>query len=254
MPTFSPFGTLLRIAVKVFAPKKVHDTGVRAFLASLLALAAVLSLECAAAPIAVQVGDTRVVLDAPPGFADTGFTGSPRLAELAESITSASDRILLFAISDADLRRFMQGDTPEFRRYMTAVTPRGLEHERVGAEAFRKYAANALSDFGTPPPPGDIAQYLDAQPQGKLSLIAELRRDAEVVTVLQGTRLPGPERGSFLTRDKPRYALTTQTLMLVRGKALNFSVYSLYDSAEDAQWIRTITLRWIDDVRRLNAR
>src|SRR5687767_7961614 len=156
--------------------------------AVVLALAFV-TLNSAAAPISVSLGDTRVVLDAPPGFADTSFTGSPRLAELAESITSASNRIILFAITDGDLRRFMQGDQPEFRRYATAVTPRGMEFERVGAEAFRQYAGDSLADLGAAPPAGDIAKYLDTQPLGKLSLLAELRKDADVVTVLQGTRL-----------------------------------------------------------------
>jgi hypothetical protein len=230
-------------------------TAMRIFAAALLAA---LALDCAAAPFSVNLGDTRVVLDAPPGFADTGFTGSPRLAELAESITSASNRILMFAITDADLRRFMQGDQPEFRRYMTAVTPRGMEFERVGAEAFRHYVGDSLSELGAAPPPGDIAKHLDAQPPGKLNLLAELRKDPEVVTVLQGTRLPSQERGTtwggVFGTEKQRYAITTTTLMLVRGKALNFSVYSLYESADDMQWIRTITERWIDEVRRLNSR
>ena len=54
----------------------------------------------------MQVGESRIGLDAPPGFADTAFTGSPRLQELAESLTSASNRILLFAIS---VTRFLNG-------------------------------------------------------------------------------------------------------------------------------------------------
>src|SRR6185503_19498349 len=101
------------------------------FLPSALgALALSAALQCAAAPFAVQVGDTRLGLDAPPGFADTGFTGSPRLQELAEALTSASNRILMFAITDADLRRFTVGDAIEAKRYMIAVTPRGLERDR----------------------------------------------------------------------------------------------------------------------------
>src|SRR5258706_11167041 len=91
------------------------------------------ALNCAAAPFAVQVGDVRLGMDAPPGFADTGFTGSPRLQELAETLTSASNRILMFAISDADLRRFTVGDAIEAKRYMIAVTPRPLQRDRLTA-------------------------------------------------------------------------------------------------------------------------
>jgi hypothetical protein len=203
-----------------------------------------------AAPFAIQLGDTRLGLDAPPGFADTGFTGSPRLQELAESLTSASNRILLFAVSDADLRRFMVGDTPEFRRYMIAVTPKGLERERVSPAAFSVFVGESLRELGSQPAEGDMQKYLHAQPPGKTSLLAELRREPDVVSVLQGTRVPGQRRSN----EAPQYALSTTTLMLVRGKALNLSVYTLYENALDLDWVRVTTARWIDEIARLNYR
>src|SRR3954471_2079934 len=79
-----------------------------------------------AAPFAVQGGDVRLGMDAPSGFADTAFTGSPRLQELGESLPSASNRIVMFAITDADLRRFTVGDPLDAKRYAIVVTPRGL--------------------------------------------------------------------------------------------------------------------------------
>ena len=100
--------------------------------ALLLPLLAALSLDCAASPFLVRLGAERIALDVPPGFADTLDLGSPRLQDLAETLTSASNRILVFAITDGDLRRFQQGDTPEFRRYLLIATPRSLERERVG--------------------------------------------------------------------------------------------------------------------------
>jgi hypothetical protein len=216
-------------------------------------LAAFLSVgNAVAAPFAVQLGEARIGLDAPPGFADTGFTGSPRLQELAEALTSASNRILLFAISDADLRRFMVGDTPEFRRYMLAVTPKGLERDRVSTGAFTGFVAESLRELGNPPTGGDFVKYLDSQPQGKASLLAELRKDPDVVSVLQGTRLPSP--GGRFQQEKPQYLLSTTTLMLVRGKALSLAVYTGYDSPADLDWIRSISARWIEELRRLNSR
>src|SRR5258708_17364047 len=88
------------------------------------------------APFALQLGDTRVALDAPPGFADVQGTGSPRLLELAEALTSASNRILLFALEDADVRRFNVGHSPDLRRYVIVVTPKGLEPRRVPPAPF----------------------------------------------------------------------------------------------------------------------
>ena len=204
-----------------------------------------------AAPFVVQVGETRIGLDAPPGFADTAFTGSPRLQELAESLSSASDRILLFAISDADLRKFMSGDPPEFKRYMIAVTPKALERERVNRQAFNAFVGNSMRELGAPAPTGkSFAEYLDSQPPGKANLLAELRRDPEVVSVLLGTRVPPRGR----SQEKSQYLVSTTTLVLLRGKALNLSVFGGYDSPADLDWIRAITLRWIDDLQRLNNR
>jgi hypothetical protein len=209
-----------------------------------------LALTVNAAPFAVQLGDTRVGLDAPPGFSDSTFTGSPRLQDLAETLTSASNRILLFAISDADLRRFTVGDTPEFRRYMIAVTPKGLERDRVNAAAFNAFVGDATRELGSPPPDGDFAKHLDAQPPGKVSLLSELRRDPEVVSVLQGTRLPGQARFN----EPQRYLLSTTTLLLLRGKALSLQVYSAYDNPADLDWIRATTARWVEELQRLNNR
>jgi hypothetical protein len=204
-----------------------------------------------AAPFAVQVGDARLALDAPPGFADVQATGSPRLLELAESLTSASNRILLFALEDADVRRFSLGDSPELRRYVIVVTPRSLESARVQLSAFQGLVADALREVGPPvPASSDVRRYLDGQPRGQPALLAELRKDQDVVAVLQSARLPDAPR----SRDAPRYLLSTMTMMLVRGKALNLAIYTSYASDADLEWIRGTTLRWIEELQRLNLR
>jgi len=48
--------------------------------------------------------------------------------------------------------------------------------------------------------------------------------------------------------------LASTSFMLMRGKALNLSVYCVFESAADLEWLRAITLRWIEDLQRLNAR
>jgi len=212
------------------------------------------SMTASAAPFAVQVGDTRLGLDAPPGFSDTGFTGSPRLQELAESLTSASNRILMFALTDADLRRFMVGDQLESKRFVVAVTPKGLERERITTATFTTFVTESLRGLGKPPAAGtDVHKYLDSQ-EGRTLLLAELRRDAEVVSIVQGLRLPSPPRSVFAEEKPGQYVLTTITLILLRGKALNLTVVGPYESASDLDWIRALTARWIEDLQRLNIR
>jgi len=225
----------------------------RAWLALLLLAAA----PAWGAPFVVQLGGVRLALDAPPGFSDTSFLGSPRLQDLGESLTSASNKILLFAISDADLRAFTLGDRPELRRYMVAVTPRGMTQQEISAAQFSDFVADSLRGLGSPPNDQNYTRYLDAQSRGKASLLAELRRETTVVSVLQGTRLPQDPRpttllGNLFDKDVPRYVISTTTLMILKGKALNLSIFSGYDSPEDIAWIKSVTERWVEQLERLN--
>jgi hypothetical protein len=218
----------------------------RRLLGTVLALCAA---SAPAAPFVVQVGDARVALDAPPGFSDVQATGSPRLLELAEALTPAANRILLFALEDGDVRRFSVGDTPELRRYAIAVTPRGLERERVGTAQFGVFVADSLRELGEAVPAGSLRAALDARPRGQASLVAQLRKDPDVVSVLQGARLPELRKDS-----PPRYILSSTTLLLVRGRALNLQVFSRYENDDDIEWIRAATARWLDELQRLNNR
>ena len=155
-----------------------------------LSLLASLALNCAAAPFAVRLGEARVVLDVPPGFADTLDLASPRLQELAEALTSASNRILLFALTDADLRRFSAGDTPELRRYLLIATPRAMERDSVGLNQFRAYAADSFRALGNPVEPAEMAKVLDQGPVGRPVLLRELRRTPVLVSLLVASRVP----------------------------------------------------------------
>ena len=222
-------------------------------IAALLTL--LFSLTATAAPFAVQLGDTRIALDAPAGFADTTFTGSPRLQDLAESLTSPSNRILMFAISDGDLRRFTVGDPPDFRRHVLAVVPRAAERDRITSDAFQRLVGEALRDLGKLPAVTDYPNHLEQQPADQLGPLAELRKDPAAFSVLLGLRLqPAKKPGMFSRAEPSRFLLSSTSLVLLRGKALNLTVFTMYETPADLDWIRTTTLRWIEDLQRLNLR
>ena len=132
------------------------------------------------------------------------------------------------------------------------MTPKGLEGTRVTPDAFQRLAADSLRDLGAAPPANMAYQpYLDSKPRGRPSLLAELRKDQEILSVLQGVRLPDPPR----TREaQAQYVLSSTTLMLVRGKAMNVAVYTDFANDGDVEWIRATTARWIDELQRLNYR
>ncbi|MDH4189145.1 MAG: hypothetical protein OEW21_02920 [Betaproteobacteria bacterium] len=211
--------------------------------------AALAAAPAMAGPFVVDLDEVRIALDSPAGFADTAFTGSPRIQELAESLTSASNRVLLFAISDADLRLFMGGDTPEFRRHMLVVTPKVLERSLVGNRDFSQLVADVLRAAGPAAPDLDLVKYLDQPPHGQPRLLAELRRTREVVSILQGLRIPSEKKDAD---EKPQYMLFSTTLVWLRGKALILSVHTRLDNAADMAWIRYTTERWVNDLLRLN--
>src|SRR5258706_11137728 len=166
------------------------------------ALLAVFPPGGAAAPFSVRLGLEKIVLDAPPGFTDTLELASPRLRDVGESLVSASNRILLFALTDAELRRFSNGESLDAKqRYLVAATPRTLERERVTNDQFAGMVAISQRDAGKPPQ-GNLLQFLAKQPPGKASILAELRNDATVYSVLQGTKLV-PASTAFLGPAKP---------------------------------------------------
>ncbi len=216
------------------------------------AFLSVLPLNGAAAPFSVRLGIEKIILDTPPGFSDTTDLASPRLQSLADTLTPASNKILMFALSDADVRGFTLGDQLSARRYMIAVTPRGMENQRVSQEQFLGLAAESLQDLGKPLETPDLIKFLATQPIGKVHLLAELKREPTVVSVMQATRIPDRPAERFWQSNTPQFLCFTTTLFLVRGKALQLQVYTLYDGPADTDWLKTITQRWQDDLLRLN--
>ena len=223
-------------------------------LASLIAaLLSALPPACAAAPFAVRLGIERIALDSPPGFADTTELASPRLQSLSETLTPASNRILLFALSDADVRSFTQGGQLDAKRYMIAVTPRGQEQVSLLPAQFTALVADSLQDLGQPVDAGvDLVKFLVSKPIGATFLIAELQKEPTAFSIMQATRLPDKPGENFWSKSTPQYLCFTTTLFLVRGKALQLKVFTLYENAADTDWLKTITKRWQEELIRLN--
>ncbi len=216
-------------------------------------LAATISLSCAAAPFAVRLGLEKIALDALPGFSDTTDLASPRLQDLAATLTSPSNRILLFALSDADLRRFTNGDPLDLkRRYMMVVTPKSLERERVGADLFNALIADSLRDLGKAEQVADLPKFLEGRPIGLANYLSELKKSPTAVSVLQATRLPPLAGERIFDKATPQYLLFTTSFVMVRGKALVLSVYTLFHEPADMDWLKVATQRWVEDLQRLN--
>jgi hypothetical protein len=118
----------------------------------------------------------------------------------------------------------------------------------MSESAFRELAGESQRSLGQAPGATDYVEYLDSRPAGATSLLVELRKDADAVSVLQGMRAKG---SSFFARSQ--YFLSTTSLILLRGKAVSLAVHTRYDDPADLEWIRATTARWIDELKRMNA-
>ena len=73
------------------------------------------------------------------------------------------------------------------------------------------------------------------------------------MSLLQGAKLI--VKPATLFRDaESRYLISTQTLLLLRGKMLHLVVYSHWEGRPDYDWILSTTERWVEELRRLNRR
>ena len=223
---------------------------VAALIAVLLALP---SPESAAAPYAVRLGLEKIALDALPGFSDTTDLASPRLQDLAAQLTSLANRVLLFAVTEDDLRRFTNGERlDKKRRYLLVATPKELERERVRPDGFNTLVASSIQELGKLEQVPDLIKFLEERPIGLTQFLGELRNEPTTVTLLQATRLAPLPGERLFDRSTPQYLLFTTSYVLVRGKALIVSVYTLYFDQADMDWVKIATQRWVDELRRLN--
>jgi hypothetical protein len=226
----------------------------RLLAALLFAPLALMAADCAAQAFAVRLGTEKIVLVAPPGFTDTTNLASPRLQDFAENVNTPSNRVLLFGLTDADLRRFQLGDKIDVNRFVMVATPRAFEHQRVAPEQFADYVRDSVGSLGKPVQAPDVVKYLESQPIGKNSLLEELRRDPGMVSIVQATRLEPLPGYKFYERSKPQYLVYTTTQLLVRNKLLQVSLFTLGEVAPDLEWLRATTLRWAEELQRVNPR
>ena len=161
--------------------------------------------------------------------------------------------MLVFALADADARRFAGGDALDLRRYLLAVTPRAKERERIGAAQFADLVDVAERDinasFQSPP---DYRIYMQGRPAGQTTLLQKLRRDPKAISLLYGTMVPQPPPSIWREDKPPVFKLSTTTLALIGGRAVYLSAFSAYDSPADVFWIRSITETWLEELQRLN--
>ena len=133
---------------------------------------------------------------------------------------------------------------------MIVSTPKELrarERERRRVRPAVGRAAARLAAAPRRPTPTTRASSTTSR-RARPALLAELARQSGLTSRAAGHAAAVPQE----PREAATYLLSTTTLLLVRGKALNLAVYAAYESPADVEWVRTVTARWIEDLKRLN--
>jgi hypothetical protein len=113
---------------------------------------------------------------------------------------------------------------------MIAVTPRDLERERLDEQRFAELAETTVRELGERAPTGkSFAEFFEKRPVGAPAVLSDLRREADLRSVLVAVRVQAQARSGT-----PQYMLSTATLMRVRGKMLSISVHTAYEGPADS--------------------
>ena len=76
---------------------------------------------------------------------------------------------------------------------------------------------------------------------------------AQPFSVLLGARMLAKQATLFKDAEW-RYIVSTNTMLLLRGKVLHLVIFTNYDGPQDLEWVRFTTQRWVDELMRLNRR
>ena len=208
---------------------------------------------------------TLVQLPVPAGFADPS-RALPQMRQLGERMTPATNRLLAIFMSQADLDSALAGVQPAMARYFMAQTLRQTESSQLSASDFDQVKTLLRQQYQS------LLSELGPKVQGELDRAArEFGRDAGQDTlVLKAGELKGLEvfderAGSISLLAATQYRVQVGerseeipmamgiTTAVIKGKLVYFYAYSVYRSAADLDWVRSVTLDWLPLVASSNA-
>lgn len=200
---------------------------------------------------------TLVQLPVPAGFADPSRE-LPQIRQLGERMTPASNRLLAIFMSQADINSALAGQQPAMARYFMAQTLRQTESSQISEADFAQVKTLLRQQYQS------LLTELGPKVQNELDRAArEMGRDlGQDLLVLKAGELKGlevfDERAasiSLLAATKYRVQVGDSvsevpmamgiTTAVIRGKLVYFYAYSVFQSAADLDWVRSVTRAWL---------
>lgn len=206
--------------------------------------------QTASAPL--QVGGVAIEAPALPGFNEISKI-SPDVVALAEAMIPATNRLLGVYLSDRDYEKLVNGESPDFDRYMFIQVHRELENKNVSRADFREISTQlkAQQDTILEDVREDVGKIFD-------SASDQISKDYDVSLDMQlgdqkslGVFLDQPNAVAFTSLVKYQgnlegesfdYIMAGSTmLMKVKRRLLYVYVYSQYETQADVDWVESRT-------------
>jgi hypothetical protein len=200
----------------------------------------------------LQVGGVTIEAPSLPGFNEITKV-SPDVVALAQTMIPATNRLLGVYLSDWDYEKLVNGEAPDFDRYMFIQVHRELENKNISRSDFGEISTQlkAQQDTILDDVREDVGKIFD-------SASDQISKDYDVSLDMQlgdqkslGVFLDQPNAVAFTSLVKYQGSLEGESfdyvmagstmLMKVKRRLLYVYVYSQYETQADVDWVESRT-------------
>ncbi len=209
--------------------------------------------------VEVDVGGVKIDVQAPNRFYEISSLSS-ETREIAAMGTPSTNRLLAVFVSEEDLGRIVKGESPILERYILLQVSRRLEAENISNMDFQKLVTHFKDQQNVLF--GKYKDKIDGLLEGatkKMSEESDLLLKMELgENISLGIFLEQPNAFGFANLMKYRVAVEGEELdsivaggssfILTRGKMLFAYVYSVYETQDDVDWVRSKSKEWVNSL------
>jgi hypothetical protein len=200
----------------------------------------------------LHVGGVTIEAPSLPGFNEISKI-SPDVVALAQAMIPATKRLLGVYLSDRDYEKLVNGESPEFDRYIFIQVHRELENKNLSRADFREISTQlkAQQDTILDDVKEDVGKIID-NASNQISEDYDVSLDMELGDQKSlGVFLDQPNAVAFTSLVKYQGSLEGESfdyvmagstmLMKVKRRLLYVYVYSQYDAQADVDWVESRT-------------
>lgn len=204
-----------------------------------------------------NVGAARLMLPVPAGHVEATLV-APGLRQVAERFLPASNRLLAYFVSEAEIRTLSAEPESGLNRYFMVQTLRSLEGRDLSADDFAEGRRFIRAEYTRllPRAVASIQPHVDSVVRdlretqapdlgavriGELSGLELFLDDEHAVGLLALTKVSVQAKGR--TVDKPM--VVASVTARVGRRLVYFYAYSAYRDGDDLEWARRQSREWL---------